>query len=137
MKMLLAASLTAGGARLHAETFDVQTVLAVDPGKSGPVPASLAKYKVALSTSAYIKFSDAGKQAVTVSDAAPNSTCAVGKYTLEFTREAADKFAIVVKEGKKAVLAPLNYTFTKERTKQLELAAPGGMYIVFITKLKE
>lgn len=122
---------------LHAESIELQTVLATVPGKPTTVPESLKKFKAALLMSTYSKFSDSGVQTVTLSTAAPKSSATIGKYTLELTQQPDSKIEVVVKEGGKTVLTPLTYTFTKERTKQLELAAPGGMYIVFLTKPKE
>ena len=123
---------------LRAENFELQTVVASVPGKPGGVPESLKKYKVALLTSTYSRFSDGGVQTVAFTAAVPKTSAKVGKYTLEFTQQPDSKMEVLVKEGTKTVLAPLTYSFAKERTKQLELSAPGGgMYILFLTKPKE
>ena len=124
-------------AQARAETFEIQTVVATVPGKPSGVPDSLKKYKVALLSSTYSKFSDGGAQNITLSEKEPTASAKVGKYTLDFTRKADSKVEVVVKDDKKVILTPLAYDFEKGRSKQLELSAPGGMYIIFLTKPKE
>lgn len=138
MKMLLAASMAwASVTSLRAETVEVQAVLATDAGKSGAVPPALAKFKAALAAVQYMTFADAGTQKLNFTAAVPKAAAQVGAFTLEVTRQGGAKFDVMVKEGAKTVYGPLTYTYTKEKTKQIELPTAKGAYIVFLTLEKE
>src|SRR4051794_11145212 len=64
----------------HAETISVPAVLGSDPGKPGPIPVSLIKFRIALAGCAFTKFSDAGVQSVNVSAASPKAAAKVGAF---------------------------------------------------------
>ena len=125
-----------------AESIEVHTVLATEPGKPGAIPSECTKFKAALGASAFAKFSSVGVQTVNITAAVPKASVPVGGYTLELIRQSGSKVDVTVKEvskkdGVKTVLGPLTYTFAKERTKQLELPMAKGTYIVFLTLEKE
>ena len=138
-KLLLALCLGAGCiSSLRAESLEVHTVLASEPGKPGAIPADLAKFKAALSACPFSKFANGGTQTVTLSAAAPRAVVQVGAFSLELTRQAAAKIDVTVKETVKkdvvkTVFGPITYTFAKEKTKQLELPTAKGSSIVFLT----
>ena len=138
-KFLLALCLgTACISTLRAESFEVHTVLASEPGKPGVVPADLTKFKSALSACPFSKFANGGTQTVTLSAAAPRAVVQVGSFSLELTRQSAAKIDVTVKETVKkdvvkTVFGPISYTFSKEKTKQLELPTAKGSSIVFLT----
>ncbi len=123
---------------LRAETIEVHTVLATEPGKPGTVPSELAKFKAALSACPFGKLANGGVQTVTVTAASPKAVVQVGSFSLEVSRQGAAKIDVTVKEAvkkdvTKTVFGPITYQFTKEKTKQLELPTLKGASIVFLT----
>ena len=128
----------AGCPAAHAETIELQTVAATEPGgKNAQVPESLAALRGDLAAMAFGTFADAGKQAIKLSHKTPQGSVQVGSFTLEVTRLTADSIAVVVKKDKRPVMTPAKYEFNNQKTKQMQLPDGKKTLIVFFTLSKE